>query len=264
MNKKSNKTQNRQQLKQELNEFTKDFNEINKNKKQETKSIKHVFNKNILQSCGVELTPKQHELYKTIRNSVLTIIQGPAGTSKTFVMCYTALALLADGKIDKIVITKPLVEANERSMGYLKGSIDEKTLPFMLSYISTFEKILGKYVSDVLFQNKIIEIAPLNFMRGNSYDNAIILGDELQNFTMTDIILLVTRMSKSSLCCLAGDVSQYDIKKRDAKFLTFIDIMKDIKDISHFKFEKEDIMRHKLLIDITDRYEKWKYSNENN
>src|ERR1700761_3065846 len=100
------------------------------------------FTKNQLESRGIILNPKQLELYKGIRNNTLTICQGPAGTSKTFTACYTSLALLADQKIEKIILTKPIQESGE-NLGFLPGTIQEKTDPFMKSYFSNFEKIVG-------------------------------------------------------------------------------------------------------------------------
>jgi phosphate starvation-inducible protein PhoH and related proteins len=229
---------------------------------QENKNQKSVFNKNTFLNLKVELTPKQHELYKMIRNNAFTIVQGPAGTSKTFSACYTALGLLADGKIDRIIITKPLVEANEKSMGFLPGTMQEKIEPHMKSYFHNFEKIVGKFMFDAMLAAGIIEINVLNFMRGDTLDNALMIMDEAQNLTMSEAMLWITRMGKTSKAVMMGDVSQYDIKKRDAKFLNFIDILADIEEVKHFKFTEDDIMRHELLKKIVERYEKWKYKND--
>lgn len=249
----SNKTSKKQLMNEGLEEMS---------KIQDKKSVKSIFNKNTLTSSGVELTPKQHELYKIIRNNPFTIVQGPAGTAKTFCACYSALALLADGKVSKIVITKPLIEASDKTMGFLPGTMEEKVLPYMKSYFHNFEKILGKFVLDSLLQSGMIVIETLNFMRGDTFDDAILLLDEAQNCPMTDLMLWITRMGKTSKAVMMGDVSQYDISKRDAKFLTFIDILEDLDEVKHFAFTEEDIMRHSLLKKIVERYEKWKYRND--
>lgn len=232
------------------------------NKIQQGKSLKSVFTKQTLAQSPIQLTPKQNELYKLIRTSTFTIVQGPAGTSKTMSACYTALSLLADGKVDKIVITKPLVEANEKTMGFLPGTMEDKIKPHMKSYYHNFEKILGKFVFEQLLVSGVIVIEVLNFMRGDTFDNAILLLDEAQNCEMTDLILWITRMGKTSKAVMMGDVSQYDINKRDAKFLTFIDILADVEDVKNFAFTQDDIMRHELLKKIVDRYEKWKYAGD--
>ena len=111
-------------------------------KQREASSLKRGrFTKQELESSGIELSTKQHELYKGIRNNTLSVCQGPAGTSKTFTACYTALALLADRKIDQIILTKPIQESGE-SLGFLPGTKEEKTDPYMKSYFSNFEKYL--------------------------------------------------------------------------------------------------------------------------
>jgi phosphate starvation-inducible PhoH-like protein len=244
--------------KKELNlEAQDEFKKIQDLKKQKT-----IFKKSDFDKCGIELTPKQHELYKTIRSNTLTVVQGPAGTAKTFVACYTALGLLADGKVSKIIITKPIVEAGE-GIGFLPGTAAEKTQPFMKSYISTFEKILGKFLSDALISAGVIEVNLLAYMRGDTFDDSVMILDEAQNVLISQLMLWATRMGKGSYSVLCGDVSQYDIKQRDAKFLQFIEFTKGMKDVANFKFERKDIVRNKFLIELTDRYEKWKYKDDN-
>jgi len=214
-----------------------------------------------LEQRRIELTPRQNELYKGIRHNTLTVCQGPAGTSKTFTACYTALALLADQKIDKIILTKPIQESGE-NLGFLPGTKEEKVDPFMKSYSSNFEKIIGKSTYDWMVSNQQIVIEPLAYMRGTTYDHSIMLLDEAQNCTMTQLMLWVTRLGQDSKAIMMGDVSQYDIKKRDSKFLEFIDIHHGGNQVFNFKFEVEDIVRNKFLIEIVNRYEKWKSEND--
>ena len=207
---------------------------------------------------GIELSIKQNELYKGIRNNTLTVCQGPAGTSKTFTACYTALALLADKKIDQIILTKPIQESGE-NLGFLPGTVEEKVDPYMKSYFSNFEKIIGKASFEWLKSTEQIIVEPLAYMRGTTYDRSIMLLDEAQNCTMTQLMLWVTRLGSESKAILMGDVSQYDIKKRDSKFLEFIQLIDGVQQVNNFRFGVEDIVRNKFLIDIVDRYEKWKY-----
>ena len=207
---------------------------------------------------GIELSIKQNELYKGIRNNTLTVCQGPAGTSKTFTACYTSLALLADKKIDQIILTKPIQESGE-NLGFLPGTVEEKVDPYMKSYFSNFEKIIGKASFEWLKSTEQIIVEPLAYMRGTTYDRSIMLLDEAQNCTMTQLMLWVTRLGSESKAILMGDVSQYDIKKRDSKFLEFIQLIDGVQQVNNFRFGVEDIVRNKFLIDIVDRYEKWKY-----
>lgn len=247
----NSRTQSKDELKKEVKEY---------NSKPKTKlSIK----KEDIDNSGVELTPKQHELYKAIRNNTFTIVQGPAGTSKTFTACYASLCLLADRKIDKIVITKPIQESGE-NLGFLPGDIEEKTAPFMRSYMSNFEKILGKQNTEFLKASGDLCVEPLAYMRGVTYDNSIILLDEAQNATMKQLMLWITRLGKNSKAVLMGDISQYDIKRRDSKMLSFIEMVKGVNDLNSFEFTSEDIVRNKFLIEIVNRYEKYKSENPEN
>jgi phosphate starvation-inducible PhoH-like protein len=98
-------------------------------------------------------------------------------------------------------------------------------------------------------------------MRGTTYDRAIMLLDEAQNCTMTQLMLWVTRLGKESKAILMGDISQYDIKKRDSRFLDFINLINGTDGVNNFRFNTEDIVRNKFLIDIVEKYEKWKFEN---
>lgn len=226
----------------------------------------------------ISLTPKQNELYQGIRNNTLTICQGPAGTSKTFVSCYAAIGLLADRKIERIILTKPIQESGE-NLGFLPGTIEEKTDPYMQSYFSTFQKIVGKQSFEFMKSIGEIVVEPIAYMRGTTYDDSIMLLDEAQNCTMHQLMLWSTRLGKNSKAVMMGDISQYDIKKKDSKFLDFIslvtgeydfkddgmeikqDYKKQLNEVYSHKFGVEDIVRNKFLIDLVDRYEKYKYQN---
>lgn len=213
------------------------------------------------QNINVRLTPKQNDLYKGIRNNTLSIVHGPAGTSKTFTSCYTALALLADNKIDKIIITKPIQESGEE-IGLLPGTVDEKIDPYRQSYYTNFCKILDKPTIDMLFATEQIKFEPLAYMRGSTYDNCIMLLDECQNATIKQLMLWSTRLGKDSKAVMMGDTSQYDIKKRDSGYVDFIKMTEGMEELFNFKFENSDIVRNKFLIELTNRYDK--YRSENN
>jgi phosphate starvation-inducible PhoH-like protein len=244
----SNDEMNRE-LNRELQEYQ---NRERPNKKKLTKEE--------FQNYNIQLTPKQTELYKGIRNNTLTICHGPSGTSKTYTACYTALSLLADGKIDKIILTKPL-QTSWEDVGYLKGSLEEKVSPFMKSYFTTFEKIMGKVNFEWFMTIGAIQVETLAFMRGASYDRSLLLIDEVQNCNMSQIMLWVTRLGEGSKAMMMGDVSQYDVKAKDSNFLDFIRLMEGVDNVYNFRFGIEDIVRNKFLIDVVERYEKWKYKN---
>ena len=207
----------------------------------------------------IQLNPKQKTLNDIIRKNSLSVVSGPAGTSKTFSTCYTALELLANKKIEEIILTKPLLESSF-SMGFLPGSIEEKIEPYMKSYISTFKKLIGVEKFQELMLNDVIKIETLNFMRGETYDHSILLLDEGQNLEMKDLMLWITRLGKGSKAVLMGDMSQYDVRENQSDFGKFRDILDGMEDFSIFEFSREDIVRNPFLIELTDRYEKWKYN----
>lgn len=218
---------------------------------------KNSLSKEEFQQCGVRLTDKQNQLYKGIRNNILTVVHGPAGTSKTYTTCYTALALLADKKVEKIIITKPIQESGE-NLGFLPGDAKEKVDPYVQSYYTTFVKIIGKQTTDFLFASEDIVFEPLAYMRGSTYDNCIMLLDESQNSSIKQLMLWSTRLGKDAKAVMMGDTSQYDVKKRDSGYNDFIKMVEGMSDLYLFEFSNEDIVRNKFLIELTNRYDKYR------
>ena len=231
--------------------------EVRKNLRRKNSLTKEEF-----QKSNVQLTAKQTDLYKGIRNNILTVVHGPAGTSKTFSTCYTALALLADKKIDKIIITKPIQESGE-NLGFLPGSMEDKLHPYKQSYYTSFCKIIGKQATDFLFSTEEIVFEPLAYMRGSTYDNAIMLLDECQNASIKQLMLWVTRLGKDSKAVMMGDTSQYDVRKRDSGYNDFIKMVSGMPDLNLFEFKNEDIVRNKFLIEIANRYDKYRSEHDN-
>ena len=226
-------------------------------KKYMASKAKRSLSKKEFTECGVELTPKQDILYKGIRNNILTVVHGPAGTSKTFTACYTALGLYVDGKIDKIIITKPIQESGEQ-LGHLPGTIEEKTAPFMKSYISNFAKIIGQQATDFMVSTGVIVVEPLAYMRGATYDDSFMMLDECQNASMKQLMLWSTRLGRDSKMIMMGDTSQFDVRRRDSGFNDFISMVDKMPDLLSFKFENCDIVRNKFLIELTNRYDKYR------
>lgn len=218
---------------------------------------KNSLSKEEFQRCGVRLTDKQNQLYKGIRNNILTVVHGPAGTSKTYTTCYTALALLADKKVEKIIITKPIQESGE-NLGFLPGDAKEKVDPYVQSYYTTFVKIIGKQTTDFLFASEDIVFEPLAYMRGSTYDNCIMLLDESQNSSIKQLMLWSTRLGKDAKAVMMGDTSQYDVKKRDSGYNDFIKMVDGMSELYLFEFSNEDIVRNKFLIELTNRYDKYR------
>jgi phosphate starvation-inducible PhoH-like protein len=208
----------------------------------------------------IHLTEKQKEFSQIIENNQIIICTGPAGTAKTFVTMYTSLKLLSMKEFDIVITTKPIQESGEK-LGFLPGDINEKISPYMESFILTLEKIIGKQETKVLVDKGVIEARPLAYMRGSTFDRSIMILDEAQNCDLRQLILFVTRMGETSKIIICGDVEQSDIAKSQSGLLEFIEIIKNIKGISSFTFSREDIVRSKILIEITDSYNKWKTKN---
>jgi phosphate starvation-inducible PhoH-like protein len=218
---------------------------------------KNSLSKEEFQKCNVHLTEKQNNLYKGIRNNILTVVHGPAGTSKTYTTCYAALALLADKKIERIIITKPIQESGE-NLGFLPGSMEDKLHPYKQSYYTTFCKIIGKPTTDMLFSTEEIIFEPLAYMRGSTYDNSLMLLDECQNASIKQLMLWITRLGKDSKAVMMGDTSQYDVRKKDSGYNDFIKLVDGMKDLNLFEFTNEDIVRNKFLVEIANRYDKYR------
>jgi phosphate starvation-inducible PhoH-like protein len=235
----------------QIQEGVQDF-EYKKNLRKKNSLTKEEF-----QKSNVHLSDKQQELYKGIRNNILTVVHGPAGTSKTYTTCYAALALLADKKIEKIIITKPIQESGE-NLGFLPGSMEDKLHPYKQSYYTTFCKIIGKTTVDFLFSTEEIVFEPLAYMRGSTYDNCIMLLDECQNASIKQIMLWVTRLGNDSRAVMMGDTSQYDVRKKDSGYNDFIKMVDGMNDLCLFEFNNEDIVRNKFLIQIANRYDKYR------
>ncbi len=241
----------KQELNREIQDGISDW-EYKKNIRKKNSLSKQEFQKNT-----VRLTDKQNLLYKGIRNNILTVVHGPAGTSKTYTTCYTALALLADKKVERIIITKPIQESGE-NLGFLPGSMEDKLHPYKQSYYTTFSKIIGKPATDMLFSTEEIVFEPLAYMRGSTYDDCIMLLDECQNASTKQLMLWITRLGKDSKAVMMGDTSQYDVRKKDSGYNDFIKMVDGMQDLNLFEFSNEDIVRNKFLVEIANRYDKYR------
>lgn len=212
------------------------------------------------QISHVRLNKRQEEYKDSILSNKVTFCHGPAGTSKTFTTIYSALHLLAEGKISQIILTKPIQESGEK-LGFLPGTVEEKIMPYMESYRDSLNIIVGKQTADWLLSIEVIKYEPLAYMRGRTYHNCIMILDEAQNADFRQLMLFMTRMGKGSKVVISGDVSQYDIERNKVALPSFVKLLEGINGLTSFVFDKNDIMRDEILIEITERYEKWKSEN---
>jgi len=165
--------------------------------------------------------------------------------------------MLGNKEIKRIILCKPIQEAGEK-LGHLPGDIAEKTDPYIKSYKSNIEKIVGFEKAKSLFERNIIKFEPLAYMRGDTFDDALMILDEAQNATFKQLMLFVTRMGQSSKVVVTGDVSQHDIALSQVSLPDFINLVKGVKGVGEHIFTNEDIVRAKILIDIVARYDTWK------
>jgi phosphate starvation-inducible PhoH-like protein len=190
----------------------------------------------------VPRTENQKKLLEAMQSSSQVLVLGPAGTGKTYVTATYAADLYTLKQIDKLIITRPHVEVG-RGLGYLKGGIEEKVMPWALPVLDVLEKHWGKGVVDTAIKNGNVEMAPLALMRGRSFENAFIIVDETQNITTHELKMLLTRVGENSTIVLNGDVQQSDLKEADGLSKIVHLAKKHMLPVPIIEFGVEDIVR---------------------
>ena len=203
----------------------------------------------------VPKTENQGKLLEALKSSRQVFILGPAGTGKTYVTATYAADLYTMKEIDKIVITRPHVAVG-KELGFLKGDLNEKTMPWALPVLDVLEKHLGKGAVETGIKNGNIEMAPLALMRGRSFDNAFIIVDETQNITTHELKMLLTRVGEGTTIVLNGDVQQSDLKEADGLTKVIHMAKKHMLPVPIVEFDMDDIIRS----DITKMWVKTFYA----
>jgi phosphate starvation-inducible protein PhoH and related proteins len=201
-------------------------------------------------------TANQKRLVEASVSHDIVFAVGPAGTGKTYTAVALAVRALKDKKVRKIIITRPAVEAGE-NLGFLPGDLKEKIDPYLRPIYDALEDMISNDKLKAFLEKNTIEIAPLAYMRGRTLDNAFILLDEAQNTTPMQIKMFLTRMGPSSKIIVTGDRSQVDLPKNQKSGLE--DAMKKlikIKGIKFIELDGRDVLRHPLVIDILEAYER--------
>ena len=201
-------------------------------------------------------TPNQQKLVDTVVKNDLVFAMGPAGTGKTYISVALAVRALKNKEGKKIIISRPVVEAGE-SLGFLPGDMKDKVDPYLRPIYDALEDMIPVEKLKYYYENKIIEIAPLAYMRGRTLNNAFVLLDEAQNTTPMQIKMFMTRMGPSSKVMINGDRSQIDLPtKQKSGLVEAIHILRDVKGIAVVELKAEDVVRHRLVKSIIEAYSK--------
>ena len=228
--------------------------------------IKDIKNQSTIQSLEeVIKTPKksviprskkQIDYVKALKNSQIIMSLGPAGTGKTYLAVAVALTMLLEKKVQRIILSRPAVEAGER-LGFLPGDMKDKIDPYLRPLYDSLHDLIDYDKIQRKIESGEIEIAPLAFMRGRTLKNSFAILDEAQNATETQIKMFLTRIGENSKLVVNGDPSQIDLpNKNQSGLIKSQSILKDIKEISIINFNHNDVIRHPLVTKIVEAYQK--------
>lgn len=219
-----------------------------------------VLSLNIVSNRGRTIRPKtanQKRYVDAIDDHTITFGIGPAGTGKTYLAMAMAVAALQAKKINRIILTRPAVEAGE-NLGFLPGTLSEKIDPYLRPLFDALHDMIDIDTIPRLMQSGIIEVAPLAYMRGRTLNDAFVILDEAQNTTPEQMKMFLTRLGFGSKMVITGDVTQIDLPNSQKSGLKVVrDILKDIDDIAFMELTAEDVVRHRLIGDIVKAYDKF-------
>jgi phosphate starvation-inducible PhoH-like protein len=206
---------------------------------------------------GLKVAPKtvnQKRYVDAIRNHTVTVGIGPAGTGKSFLAVAMAVAALSRREVNRIVLTRPAVEAGER-LGFLPGDLQAKVDPYLRPLFDALYTMLEPEKVNQYLERGVIEVAPLAFMRGRSLNDSFIILDEAQNTSPEQMKMFLTRLGFNSKMVVTGDITQVDLPREQASGLIVIgDILEDVEGIEFVRFGGEDVVRHKLVQRIVAAY----------
>ncbi|MCR4878835.1 MAG: PhoH family protein [Bacteroidales bacterium] len=206
------------------------------------------------------ITPNQKRLVESAEKNDMVFVVGPAGTGKTYTAVALAVKALKNKQIKRIILTRPAVEAGE-NLGFLPGDLRDKLDPYLQPLYDALWDMMPMQKLMALMEDKVIEIAPLAFMRGRTLDNAYVILDEAQNATSSQLKMFLTRMGKNAKFFITGDITQIDLPKNQQSGLILADrILRGVKGIDFIYMDNKDVVRHHLVTKIITRYEA--YENE--
>ncbi len=200
-------------------------------------------------------TPNQKQYVDLARKSDITFAIGPAGTGKTYLAVALAVAALRNGDVSRLVLSRPAVEAGE-SLGFLPGDMQEKVDPYLRPIFDALLEMMGGEKLKILMEKRIVEIIPLAFMRGRTFNNAFVILDEAQNTTTVQMKMFLTRIGRGSKAIVTGDITQTDLPRHKESGLRHVrEVLQHVDGISFMYFDKRDVVRHKLVAEIIHAYE---------
>ncbi len=201
-------------------------------------------------------TPNQVKLVESVNNNDIVFAIGPAGTGKTYTAVGLAVRALKNRVIKRIVLTRPAVEAGER-LGFLPGDLKDKVDPYLRPLYDALDDMIPHTKLNELMAQRVIEVAPLAFMRGRTIDNAFVILDEAQNATNSQLKMFLTRLGPSAKCIITGDLTQIDLpRNQQSGLFRALDILEGINGIGVVRLTEEDVIRHRLVKRIIMAYQK--------
>jgi phosphate starvation-inducible PhoH-like protein len=219
-----------------------------------------VLSLNIVSNRGRTIRPKtanQKKYVDAIEDNTITFGIGPAGTGKTYLAMAKAVAALQAKKVNRIILTRPAVEAGER-LGFLPGTLSEKIDPYLRPLYDALHDMVDPDSIPRLMTSGVIEVAPLAYMRGRTLNDAFIILDEAQNTTAEQMKMFLTRLGFGSTMVITGDVTQVDLPSGTASGLRIVrDILSSIEDVAFCELSSTDVVRHRLVGQIVDAYSKY-------
>jgi len=199
-------------------------------------------------------TPNQRKMLASIVTNDMLFAIGPAGTGKTYTAVALAVKALKNKEVRRIILTRPAVEAGE-NLGFLPGDLKEKLDPYMQPLYDALSDMIPADKLNQYLENRTIQIAPLAFMRGRTLDNAFVILDEAQNTTESQMKMFLTRMGANAKFIITGDATQVDLpSKQPSGLLQAMRLLKDVKGIELIYLDKSDVIRHRLVSEIVERY----------
>ena len=201
-------------------------------------------------------TQNQQKLVKLYDSKDLLFAVGPAGSGKTYTAIALAVRALKNKEVRRIILTRPAVEAGEK-LGVLPGDMKEKLAPYLQPLYDALNDMIPAAKLAKFIEEGTVQIAPLAFMRGRTLDNAFVILDEAQNTTLPQIKMFLTRMGRNAKFIVTGDMTQIDLpRKNDSGLAKVMDILKNVDGIGFVNFDKGDIVRHPLVTQIVDAFDK--------